>query len=91
MKSALDFEQAKIIEISTENQRKKFTINLWNIYFILIHFKTILNNPWALSLIGKDINQHNTLIIETAFGDEQAHAYDSLASVLARPRMSKRY
>ena len=52
MKSALDFEQAKIIEISTENQRKKHTNNLKNIYFILIDFKTIINNSWALSLIG---------------------------------------
>ena len=70
MKSALDFEQAKIIEISTENQRKKHTI----------------------SLIGKNINQHNTVVhLETAFGDEKAHGYDSLASVLACPRMSKPY
>ena len=29
--------------------------------------------------------------LETAFGDEKAHGYDSLASVLARPGMSKPY
>ena len=33
----------------------------------------------------------NVIHLETAFRDEKAHGYDSLASVLARPRMSKPY